>query len=188
MPGRRPRTLPWLKVAVINVRKNAFWLIVVLTGTLLLAHPARASEKQAPDLSIHDMNGKVWTLSSLRGKWVLLNFWATWCGPCIKEMPALERFSQSPTGKKLVILAISESLASHQKVVRFLDKLHITYTVLNDPFGEVADSYHVRALPTSALVSPDGKLMWVVLGAIPFDDPAFSKDYLPKALVHGGSR
>lgn len=155
-----------------------------------MAVPVKASPgtKIAPDISLHDMNGKLWTLSALRGKWVLVNFWATWCGPCLKEMPDLERFSHSPTARRMIILAVSESLASHKKIVSFLRKYQITYTVLNDPFGEVADSYHVRGLPTSALISPKGHLMWVMEGAIDFASPDFQNAYLPKEFFSGASR
>ncbi|EQD31808.1 AhpC/TSA [mine drainage metagenome] len=155
-----------------------------------MAVPVNASPggKMAPDISLHDMNGRVWTLSALRGKWVLLNFWATWCGPCLKEMPDLERFSHSPAARRMIILAVSESLASHKKIVSFLKKNQITYTVLNDPFGEVADAYHVRGLPTTALIAPNGHLLWEMEGAINFTSPDFTKVYLPKEYLSGVSR
>ena len=190
MPERRPNILQWPKAVVTKFPR---WILVsFLAGTLLLfmMGPANASTdaKIAPDISLHDMNGRVWTLSDLRGKWILVNFWATWCGPCIKEMPDLERFSQSPAAKGLIVLAVSESLASHKKIVNFLKKYHITYTVLNDPFGEVADTYHVRGLPTSALITPNGHLMWVLEGALNFTSPDFQKTYFPKEFFSGAPR
>lgn len=169
-------------------------LLIVLVlgyyGTTYRFAPFKASQgaKMASDISLHDMNGKVWTLSALRGKWILVNFWATWCGPCLEEMPGLERFSHSSTARRMVILAISESHVSHKKIVDFLKKYQITYTVLNDPFGEVADSYHVSGLPTTALISPNGHLMWVMEGAIDFTAPDFQKTYLPKEFFSGASR
>ncbi len=190
MPERRPKIHQWPKAVATKILRG--FLLSLLSGIICLmcVVPVKASTegKLAPDISLHDMNGKIWTLSSLRGKWVLLNFWATWCGPCIKEMPDLEHFSQTPTAKRMVILAVSESLASHKKIVDFLGKYHITYTVLNDSFGEVADSYHVRGLPSSALISPDGHLVWFLEGAIPFSSPDFQKTYLPKAFFSGATR
>ena len=150
-------------------------------GLLLLPAMGQADGKKASDFRLHDMNGKVVHLKALRGKWVLLNFWATWCAPCLKEIPALERLSMGAP-ESFAIYGISESLDGQQKLKFFLNDRHVTYHILKDSFGRVADHYGVRGLPDSVLIDPDGRIRWVIEGAVDWTDPVFQRKYLSEPL------
>jgi peroxiredoxin len=110
----------------------------------------------APDFELESLSGEWIRLSELNGKVVLINFWATWCGPCRVEMPAFqsryEHFSED-----LVILAINEH-DTPDEMQTFIDESGFTFNVLYDVDGTVHREYLVRGFPTSFLVDADGKL------------------------------
>ena len=113
--------------------------------------------RQHADFTLTDIKGKPWTLRDLRGKVVLVNFWATWCPPCRKEMPDLETLYQRLGPSGLVILAISDEDAA--KVEPFIAGHHFTYPILLDPGRKVNDLFHVEGIPKSFLYDRDGKLV-----------------------------
>ena len=126
--------------------------------TAAMAELALDDEHRAKaDFTLSDLDGRRWTLKSLRGKVVLVNFWATWCPPCRKELPDLETLSQRFADKGLVILAISDEDAG--KVKPFIEKQRITYTVLLDPGHKVADEFAVDGVPKSFIYDREGKLV-----------------------------
>jgi peroxiredoxin len=124
-------------------------------AALILA--ARDAEIQKVDFTLTDLSGKQWTLSSLKGKVVLVNFWATWCPPCRKEMPDLQALSQRFAGQGLVVLSISDEDAA--KVNPYIAEHKITYPVLLDPGRKVNDSFHIEGIPKSFVYNRDGKLV-----------------------------
>jgi peroxiredoxin len=104
-----------------------------------------------------DLRGKQWTLKDLRGKVVLVNFWATWCPPCRKEMPDLETLYNRFKGRGLVILAISDEEAS--KVGPFITERNITYPVLLDPGRKVNTLFQIDGIPKSFVYNRSGNLV-----------------------------
>jgi thiol-disulfide isomerase/thioredoxin len=104
-----------------------------------------------------DLNGKKWTLKELRGKVVVVNFWATWCPPCRKEMPDLEALYTSLKDKGLIILAISDEVAD--KVKPFIAVKNYTFPVLLDPGRKVNELFRVEGIPKSFVYNRDGKLV-----------------------------
>jgi peroxiredoxin len=113
-------------------------------------------QRQEADFTLTDLEGKAWSLKSLRGKVVLVNFWATWCPPCRKEMPDLEWLHQHFQSQGLVILAISDEEGS--KVKSFIGQQGFSYTVLLDPGRKVNTLFHVRGIPKSFIYDRTGKL------------------------------
>lgn len=113
--------------------------------------------RQQADFTLTDLQGKTWELKNLRGKVVLVNFWATWCPPCRKEMPDLEALYQRFSDQGLVILAISDEERS--KVVPFISDYKISYPVLLDPGRKVNDLFQVDGLPKSLVYDREGKLV-----------------------------
>jgi peroxiredoxin len=109
------------------------------------------------DFSLKDLSGKTWTFSDLRGKVVLVNFWATWCPPCRKEMPDLETLYERFAPKGFVVLGISDEEAA--KVEPFIGERKVTFPVLLDPGRKVNDLFMVEGIPKSFVYGRDGKLV-----------------------------
>ena len=109
------------------------------------------------DFTLADLQGKSWTLQALRGKVVLVNFWATWCPPCRKEMPDLEVLYNRFKSQGLVILAISDEDAG--KVKPFLAERKVTYPILLDSGRKVNELFRIEGIPKSFVYDRDGKLV-----------------------------
>ncbi|MBZ5726553.1 MAG: TlpA family protein disulfide reductase [Acidobacteriia bacterium] len=103
------------------------------------------------------MDGKAYNLDALRGRVVLLNFWATWCPPCRKEMPDMEKLYQRFSAKGLTVLAVSDE--ERETVAGFLRKQSYTFPVLLDPGGKVGAAFNVEGIPKSFLFDRGGKLV-----------------------------
>ena len=112
--------------------------------------------RQQADFTLTDLEGKPWRLKSLQGKVVLVNFWATWCPPCRKEMPDLNQLYQEFRQQGLVILAISDEDVS--KVKPFIADKGISYTVLLDPGRKVNTLFHIMGIPKTFIYDRSGKL------------------------------
>ena len=112
--------------------------------------------RERADFTLTDLAGKPWTLKSLSGKVVLVNFWATWCPPCRKEMPDLDALYEKLKGRGLVILAISDE--EEAKVRPFITEHHVTYPILLDPGRKVNDLFAVEGIPKSFIFDRSGHL------------------------------
>lgn len=119
----------------------------------------------APDFTFSDMNGKPVTLSQHRGKVVFLNIWATWCGPCRIEMPAMEKLYQKFKKKDFVILAISIDRQGESVVRPFINELGISFPILLSPDGSIQKMFMVNALPASFIINKSGLIVAEVIGA-----------------------
>ena len=118
-----------------------------------LAAPSSSGQSSAADFTLETLDGKRLSLADFRGRPVLINFWATYCAPCRREMPLLERTAaQHP---RLVVLLIDER-DSHQSASTFVAELKIKSTVLFDGDGKVGDAYGISGLPTTFFIRPDG--------------------------------
>jgi peroxiredoxin len=115
------------------------------------------SRRDLADFTLADLDGKPWTLKEQRGKVVLLNFWATWCPPCRKEMPDLEKLYQQFKDQGLVILAISDEDAS--KVRPFIAQQKVTYPILLDPGRKVNGLFQIQGIPKTFVYDRNGKLV-----------------------------
>ena len=123
-----------------------------------MARLAKDDEARAKaDFVLSDLDGKTWTLSDLRGKVVLVNFWATWCPPCRKEMPDLDALYKKFKDQGLVILAIDDEDAA--KIKPYLVEHPVTYPVLLDPGRKVNHTFRVDGIPKSFVYGREGKLV-----------------------------
>lgn len=119
-----------------------------------------------PDYSAMNLDGTKFDLASRRGKVVLLNVWATWCGPCRYEIPELQRIhdAYAPRGFEVVGVSVDES--GIESVKQFIDEYEMRYPVALDPQGQLANLLQTSVLPTSVLVDREGRILWKKYGAI----------------------
>jgi len=133
---------------------------------LLGMYTAAVAASDARDFSYPDLDGKIHNLSDYRGKWVLVNYWATWCPPCLEEIPELEVFHNHHKDKLAVVLGVSMEGIGTDKLRKFMEDQFISYPVLlagedtNQLLGKVP------GLPTSYLVDPEGVVVAREVGPI----------------------
>ena len=113
----------------------------------------------APDFTLPTLSGAPIHLAELRGKVVLLNFWATWCVPCRTEMPTLEALYQRYKDRGLDVLAVNLDLRSTAGVAAFLQEVGVTFRVGLDPSWSIARAYRVLGLPTTYLIDRAGNVV-----------------------------
>lgn len=123
---------------------------------------------EAPALSLTDIEGRKWTLKELRGQVVLLNFWATWCPPCVEEIPSLGRLNQRLADRPFRVISVDVG-QEEAEVRRFLQEVPAAFPVLLDPQGSVTDPWKIRAFPTSFLIDAEGRLRYGYFGALAWD-------------------
>jgi thiol-disulfide isomerase/thioredoxin len=130
----------------------------------------------APGAAYRARDGAAKSLRDLAGHWVLVNLWATWCGPCIKEMPSLDRM-QAKLGSALDVVAVSEDRNGAKAVDPFLAKLPVkNLTVGLDPTNALTAALHVEGLPTSLLIDPKGDIVAKLEGGAAWDQgPTLAK-------------
>jgi peroxiredoxin len=143
-----------------------------------LVKPSRA--KAAEDFTLPALGGGTFRLAEQRGKIVLVNFWATWCPPCIEEMPAMERLWRKHKDAGFVLVAVSVD-TDPQKVVPFATAHNLTFPIAFDPKMTTADKYGVRALPSSFILGREGDLAALALGPRHWDNK--SSHRLIEAMV-----
>ncbi|MFB6357313.1 MAG: TlpA family protein disulfide reductase [bacterium] len=116
------------------------------------------------------LDGEAVSLKQMRGQWVLLNFWASWCGPCLKEMPALEELRKRLPPDNFSLVAIN--LEEERSTVRGIRKRYkLSFPLLLDRNGSIARQYQVRHLPSTWLLGPEGNIYGLIRGARDWDDP-----------------
>jgi len=152
--------------------KQAF--LVMLFGVLIISFTAGSifagiSGPAAPDFTLADVHGKKVSLTGFRGKVVILNFWATWCGPCEAEMPSLNNLYQELKSRGLVVIAISVD-PTEKSVLSFIAEKKLTFPVVMDKNKEVYfDSYAVVGLPTTFIIDRSGVLLEKIIGEQQWD-------------------
>ena len=134
---------------------------------------------RAIDFELQTLDGKTVKLSDYRGKPVLLNFWATWCGPCRSEMPYLQQINDSYSASGLVLLAVDID-ESPDTVKKFMADLNLSLTVPMDVGKKVAKAYGITAIPSTFLIDKNGIIQQKILGAFP--DKATIENELKKII------
>ena len=128
-------------------------------------YAAPALGEAVPNFTLRNETGKVVALSEFRGQIVVLNFWATWCPPCLEEMPSLNRFAEKYQGKGIQVIGVSvdENAEAYDE---FLAKNQISFLTLRDPAHNTSDLYGTRLFPESYIISREGRLLRKVIGPI----------------------
>jgi len=157
-------------------RKIYLYIFLVLLALLAIQHylikrgditmPARAGD-EPEEMGFDLLNGSHIELSDLEGKIVILDFWASWCVPCRRQMPMLEKFYDSlktPDCLRMIAVNVRES---KEVVEKFLEDQPIPYDVALDPGGIISDKFKIRSLPTLVILDKDGTVFWVKEGFDP---------------------
>lgn len=126
---------------------------------------------EAPNFMLRDLTGHVMSLSQLRGKVVLLNFWATWCGPCRVEMPAMEQLYRTLPRKEFEILAVSTDPQGAAVTRPFQREMGFTFPILHDSEYRVGLTYGARTIPITFMVDRRGIVRQKIFGARDWDSP-----------------
>lgn len=151
-------------------------LLVVLIAAFVIAilRPGNAAPgigESAPDFELSDLDGRKVKLSDYRGKVVVLNFWATWCPPCVQEMPSLTRLHESlgPRGVTVVTVSVDED---EQALRRFVANHGVRVPVLRDPGRTVSNRYQTYKYPETYILDRQGRLVEKVIGERDWSDAA----------------
>jgi thiol-disulfide isomerase/thioredoxin len=130
----------------------------------------------APAFTLEDMDEEQHSLEDLRGKVVLLNFWATWCPPCRREMPSMERLYQKLNGDDFTVIAVNQ-MEDGDHVFAYIGQLDVdpSFTILFDKDSKVSSSFRVNGLPTTYLIDKQGNIRYRAIGGREFDHPEVEK-------------
>jgi len=170
-----------MQIRTVDRKANSSEILMIkyLTGVLMLVslscaaagqlEPLRGNA-QTPGLSLEDLGHKVHTLQDYRGRVVLVNFWASWCGPCVVEMPSMQRLQNAMTGKPFTLLAVNVE-ESPGTVWKFAARVGIHFPLLLDREGQAAYDWGIDLYPTSFLIDPQGRVQYVAYGPRKWDDP-----------------
>ncbi|MET0066438.1 MAG: TlpA disulfide reductase family protein [Candidatus Thiodiazotropha sp.] len=140
---------------------------VLMFGSLLLAQSASA---ESVDFELKGLDGKTYRLSDYRGKWVLVNYWATWCPPCREELPELEVFHNNHKDKDAVVLGVAMERIDPPRLKAFVDEQFLSYPILMTEPAARTELGRIPGLPTSFLVNPEGEPVARQVGPVTVDD------------------
>lgn len=159
----------------ILIQNKFLKLFNILALLILFSVSAKAQVKEgenAPNFTLKNLDGKEINLNQFRGKHVLINFWATWCGPCKIEMPSLEALYERFKDRNFVLLAISNDMFGANIVKPFVKAHNINFPVLLDQRLKVSNAFGVVSLPTTFMIDPQGKIIGALFGAEDWATPS----------------
>ena len=156
----------------MRTKTNLCAMALVLLSLFVAGSAVGEDSQPAPDFTLEDATGQAVTLSDLRGQVVMINFWASWCGPCRQEMPLLEQIHQryEPLGFKLLGVNVEENPADGRA---FLAERPVSFPVLYDPENGLSKLYDVVAMPSTVLIDRQGNIRFLHHGY----KPGYENDY-----------
>ena len=145
------------------------WIVILMSSPLSFA--GEDKPVAAPQFSVPSLDGHELTLKDHQGKFLLVNFWATWCGPCKVEMPSLESLYQKFKHRNFSVIAVSNDVFGAQVVKPYIQAQNLTFPVGLDPKLKLSNQFGVISLPTTFLIDPQGKIIGVLNGAENWVEP-----------------
>jgi peroxiredoxin len=150
--------------------KKSLWLLFVLLALLVLFFLSLTANKKVPEIRVTSITGEAFQLYQVKNNFTIINFWATDCQGCIKEMPGLAATYNQFRGQGLEIIAVSMSYDPPNHVLNFTQKNKIPFPVVLDIDGQIAQSFeNIRLTPTSILIDKNGKIIDKVIGELDFN-------------------
>ena len=166
-------TYAWRGVALLGF---ALWSFSLASNDTAIGPPkgvlAVPGALAAPPLRLANSDGEVTDLAALRGKWVMLHFWASWCRPCRAEMPTIQAMSKQPVAQRMALVLVNTA-ESEETIFEFLPVVAPDLSTLRDPDGKVTEQWAPRGLPSTFLIDPKGMVRFVALGGRDWNSPAF---------------
>jgi cytochrome c biogenesis protein CcmG/thiol:disulfide interchange protein DsbE len=168
-----------------NLKQIVFFIVLIVAVVLfvvgLIAKDKKSGEKiitkgdKAPEFRLPDMNGQIVNLSDLRGKVVIIHFWATWCPPCVEEIPTLSYLNEQLAGTDFAMLAISVDEDGVHGVAPFLKEKGLNLPVLLDPDRAIAMRYGTFKFPETYILDRTGIVRHKIIGPADWRDPSAIK-------------
>jgi peroxiredoxin len=158
-----------------SIQKKILLAISCLALLFVLHASAQAAEEEgivAPNFTLKNLDREEVSLSQFRGKYVLVNFWATWCGPCKVEMPSLEVLYQRFKNKNFALLAISNDMFGSTIVKPFVKANNLNFPILLDQRLKASNAFGVTSLPSTFMIDPEGKIIGALFGAEDWATPS----------------
>jgi peroxiredoxin len=192
--GQRQKLAPDMETKKYNYR--AFVLVFLVVAALVIVFALKQNNPYlkfspletgvpAPNFTLPALDGNMVSLSDHKGHVVLVNIWATWCPPCVDEMPSMERLYQELKGENFEILAVSIDALGEKAVAPFMKKYKLSFPALMDPDGTIKDPYQTTGVPESFIINKDGILVEKIIGPRNWADPAVVR-YL-REMIRSGS-
>ena len=162
--------------------KRIFMCCLILSATVLIVTGCKKKDevagvsqvienKLAPQITVNSLTNVPLNLSDLKGKVVLLNFWATWCPPCREEIPSMMKLNSAMTGKPFQMVAVSIDEGGVPDIESFFKNSGYSLPAYTDPGGGAAKTYGITGVPESYLIDKNGILIKKVIGPFPWDSP-----------------
>jgi thiol-disulfide isomerase/thioredoxin len=148
---------------------NFIKIIFLTTLLCIVQSQSQAEESRVSgnvDFSLKDVAGKTHKLSDYRGKWVFVNFWATWCPPCLEEIPDLVSFYDARKNRDVMVLGVVSDYSSKQEVTKFVDDMLMSYPIVYGDDDVIKQFGHTDVLPTTYIYNPHGDLVKIKRGLV----------------------
>ncbi len=134
----------------------------------------------APNFILQDIDGETFELTKAKGDWIFLHFWASWCGPCKKEMPTIQKLADAMQGEKFKIIMVNTA-EDEDTVFEFLSTIDVEINTLMDVDGLVTEVWKPRGLPTTFLINPKGEVKYQAIGGREWGEPVYV-DFIKQLL------
>jgi len=152
-------------IVLIIIGVITFFLLQTKDNNFTLTKaPQIKTGKSAPDFNLPDLDGTMVRITDYKGKVVLLNIWATWCPPCVEEMPSMENLYKELNKDGFEILAISIDASGADTVRAFMKKHKLSFKTLVDPKGTIQRQYQTTGIPESIIIDKNGKIVEKIIG------------------------